>query len=122
MTADQSPNKAGKAQVALTKTVRAVTKPGGKDVDWEKVRAVGAIIGAVTVLHGLKTRSWRYLHTAATALAIGAAAAARLKARYAGASQAPEADDPHLRSGDDPLSVRARPSSPNRGCDRNEHR
>ena len=90
MTADQSPNKAGKAQVALTKTVRAVTKPGGKDVDWEKVRAVGAIIGAVTVLHGLKTRSWRYLHTAATALAIGAAAAARLKARYAGASQAPE--------------------------------
>jgi hypothetical protein len=32
---------------AITKTVRAVTRPGGKDVDWEKVRAVGAIIGAV---------------------------------------------------------------------------
>jgi hypothetical protein len=90
MTADQVPKQAGKAQAALTKTVRAVTWPGGKDVDWEKVRAVGAIIGAVTVIHGLKTRSWRYLHTAATALAIGAAAAGRLKAKYSGASQAPE--------------------------------
>jgi hypothetical protein len=90
MTADQSPEQAGKAQAALTKTVRAVTWPGGKDVDWERVRAVGAMIGAAAVIHGLKTRSWRYLHTAAAALAIGAAAAARLKAKYAGAPQAPE--------------------------------
>jgi len=90
MTADQSPQKAGKAQAALTRTVRTVTWPGGKDVDWEKVRAVGAIIGALAVLHGLKTRSWRYIHTAAAGLAIGAAAAARLKHRYAGAAQAQE--------------------------------
>jgi hypothetical protein len=92
MTADQSPKQAGTAQAALTRTVRAVTQPGGKDVDWGKVGAVGSIIGAVAVIHihGLKTRSWRYLHTAAVALAIGAAAAGFLKARYAGASQAPE--------------------------------
>jgi hypothetical protein len=90
MAADQTPEQAGKAQAAITRVVRAVTEPGGKDVDWEKVRAVSAIIAAVTVIHGLKTRSWRYLHTAAAALAIGAAAAGRLKAKYAGASRAPE--------------------------------
>jgi len=57
MTADQSPKQPGKAQAAFTKTVRAVTQPAGKDIDWERVRAVSAIIGAITVLHGLKTRS-----------------------------------------------------------------
>ena len=88
MTAEQSPKQAGKAQAALTKTVRGITQPGGKDVDWERVGAVGSIVGAVAVIHGLKTRSWRYLHTAAVALAIGAAVAGRLRARYAGPSQA----------------------------------
>ena len=90
MTADQSPKQTGKVPSALTKTVRAVTQPGGKDVDWERVGAVGSIVGAVAVIHGLKTRSWRYLHTAAVALAIGAAVAGRLRAKYAGASQAPD--------------------------------
>jgi hypothetical protein len=89
MATDQSPGQTGKAQAALTRVVRAVTQPGGKDVDWEKVRAVGAIIGAIAVIHGLKTRSWRYIHTAAAALAIAAAAAARLKGKYAEASEAP---------------------------------
>jgi hypothetical protein len=92
MTADQSPKQAGKTQTALTRTVRAVTQPGGKDVDWGRVGAVGSIVGAVAVLHGLNTRSWRYLRIAATTLVIGAAVAARLKAKYAGASQAPEND------------------------------
>jgi hypothetical protein len=90
MTADQSPKQAGKAQAALTRTVRAVTQPGGKDVDWGRVGAVGSIVGAIAVIHGLKTRSWRYLHTAAVALAIGAAAAGFLKTRYSGAPQEPE--------------------------------
>jgi hypothetical protein len=90
MTADESPKQAGKAQAALTRTVQAVTQPGGADVDWAKVGAVGSIVGAVAVIHGLKTRSWRYLHTAAVALAIGAGAAGFLKARYAGAPPAPE--------------------------------
>jgi hypothetical protein len=89
MTASQSPARPGKAQAALATTVRAVTQPGGMDVDWGKVGAVSSIVGAVAVIHGLRTRSWRYLHTAAVALVIGAAVAGRLKARYAGASQAP---------------------------------
>src|SRR6516162_9275738 len=83
MTADESPKQAGKAQAALT-------QPGGADVDWAKIGAVGSIVGAVAVIHGLKTRSWRYLHTAAVALAIGAGAAGFLKAKYAGASQTPD--------------------------------
>jgi hypothetical protein len=90
MAADQSPEQAGKARAVITRVVRTVTQPGGKDVDWEKVRAVGAIIGALAVIHGLRTRSWRYIHTAAAGLAIGAAAAGRLKNRYAAPSQAPE--------------------------------
>jgi hypothetical protein len=90
MTADQSPEQAGKAQATLTRTVRAVTQPGGKDVDWAKVGAVGSIVGAVAVIHGLNNRSWRYLRTAAVALAIGAGVAGFLKARYAGAPQAPD--------------------------------
>ena len=89
MTADESPKQAGKAQTALTRTVQVVTQPGGADVDWAKIGAVGSIVGAVAVIHGLKTRSWRYLHTAAVALAVSAAAAGFLKARYAGAPQAP---------------------------------
>ena len=89
MTADQSPKQAGKAQAALTRTVQAVTRPGGKDVDWGRVGAVGSLVGAVAVIHGLKSRSWRYLHTAAVALAIGAGAAGFLKARYARVPKAP---------------------------------
>jgi hypothetical protein len=88
MTADQSPEQAGKAQAVLTRTVQAVTQPGGREVDWAKVGAVGSIVGAVAVLHGLNSRSWRYLRTAAVALAIGAAAAGFLKTRYAGSEQA----------------------------------
>jgi hypothetical protein len=48
------------------------------------------MIGAITVIHGLKSRSWRYVHAAAAALAIGAVAAGRLKDKYAGPSEAPE--------------------------------
>jgi hypothetical protein len=90
MAAEQPAGQAGKAQPVIARLMRAVTQPGGKDVDWEKVRAVGAMIGAVTVIHGLKSRSWRYIHAAAAALAIGAVAAGRLKDKYAGPSDAPE--------------------------------
>jgi hypothetical protein len=90
MTAEQPAKQAGTAQAAFTKTVRTITQPGGMDVNWGKVGAVSSIVGAVAVLHGLKTRSWRYLHTATVALVIGAAVAGRLKAKYAGASQAPD--------------------------------
>ena len=90
MAAEQPAGQAGKAQPEIAGLARAVTRPGGKDVDWERVRAVFALIGAVTVIHGLKSRSWRYIHAAAAALAIGAVAAGRLKDKYAGPSDAPE--------------------------------
>ena len=90
MTADQTPAQAGRAQAAMTRSVRAVTQPGGRNVDWERVGAVASIIGAATVILGFKARSWRYVRTAATGLAIGTAVAARLKNKYAGTSQAPE--------------------------------
>ena len=90
MTADQAPKQAGQARAAINRAVQAVTQPGGKDVDWAKVGAVGSIIGAVTVIHGLKTRSWRYAHTATTVLAIGTMAAGRLQKRYARASRTAE--------------------------------
>jgi hypothetical protein len=89
MATDQAPEQAGEAQSTIIRLVRAVTRPGGMDIDWEKVRAVGAIIGAVAVIHGLKTRSWRYIHTAAAVLAVGAATAARLKKISAGPPEAP---------------------------------
>jgi hypothetical protein len=90
MEAEQSPRQAGKAQAVITSLVCAVTRPGGKDIDWERVGAVGSMIGAVTVILGLRTRQWRYMRTAATVLAIGSAVAGRLKDKYAGASPAAE--------------------------------
>jgi hypothetical protein len=83
VTADE----ARQVQAVAPGFVRAVAWPGGKDVDWDKVQAVIAIIGAVTLLHGLRTRSWRYLHTATTVLGIGATVAGRLKDRYAEAAR-----------------------------------
>ena len=41
MAVDQAAGQDGKAKAALTKVVRAVTQPGGKDIDWQRVRAVG---------------------------------------------------------------------------------
>jgi hypothetical protein len=76
----------------MTRSVRAVTQPGGRNVDWERVGAVASIIGAATVILGFKARSWRYMRTAATGLAISAAVAAHLKNKYAGTSQAPDSE------------------------------
>jgi hypothetical protein len=34
-----------------------------KDFDWKMVGGAGSIIGGIAVMHGLKTRKWRYIHT-----------------------------------------------------------
>jgi hypothetical protein len=92
MAVDQAPTKDETATSAITGVVRAITQPGGKDIDWEKVRAVGAIIGGISVIVGLRHHRWRYIHTFGVVLAIAAAAAERLKNKYVGAAQAPEKD------------------------------
>ncbi len=90
MAADLDPAKDGKAKPAITGLVRSVTQPGGINIDWKNVRAAGAVISGIAVIHGLKTRKWRYIHTFGLVLGIFAAAAAGLKDKYAGAAQAPE--------------------------------
>ena len=90
MTVDHAPSQDSKMRSAITTVVRAVTQPAGKNVDWQRVSAVGEVIGALAAVHGLKTRTWRYIHTAGTALGIGSAAAGYLKDKFGEAAQTPE--------------------------------
>jgi hypothetical protein len=92
MAADQVPAQTGQAEPTITRIVRAVTQPGGKDVDWEKVRAAGVIVGSLAAIYGLKNRSWRHVNTAATVLVIAAGVAARLKDRYVKAADSPASE------------------------------
>ena len=66
----------------IARVARVVTQPGGKNIDWNKVRAAGAVIAGMSVLLGVRHRRWRYAHTIGVVLGIGAAAAARLKDKY----------------------------------------
>jgi hypothetical protein len=90
MAADQVPTQAGDAEPGFARIVRAVTQPGGMDIDWEKVRAAAVIVGSVAAIYGLKNRSWRRINTVATVLVIGSEIAGRLKARYVKSAGAPE--------------------------------
>jgi hypothetical protein len=90
MAADQVPTQAGDAEPGFARLVRAVTQPGGQDIDWEKVHAAGVIVGSVAAIYALKNRSWRHVNTAATVLIFGSSIAGRLKARYVKAAEAPE--------------------------------
>jgi len=71
------------AEPVIARVVRAVTQPGGMDIDWKKVRAAGAIIAGLSVILGIRHRRWRYTHTFGVILGVAAAAAARLKDKYA---------------------------------------
>ena len=75
MAVDQASTKDETTTSVITGVVRAITQPGGKDIDWEKVRAAGAIIGGISVIVGLRHHRWRYIHTFGVVLAIAAAAA-----------------------------------------------
>ena len=83
MAGDQAPAKDRPANPVITGVVRAVTQPGGKDIDWAKVRAVSGVIAGICVLHGVRHRRWRYLHTFGVVLGVAAAAASLLQRKYA---------------------------------------
>jgi hypothetical protein len=61
-------------------------------IDWKMVGGAGSIIGGIAVMHGFKTRKWRYIHTFGVALGFAATAAPIVKrARDLRTEPAPEA-------------------------------
>ena len=40
------------------------------NINWKRVGAAGSIIGGIAVMHGLRTRKWRYIHTIGVALGV----------------------------------------------------
>ncbi len=90
MAVDQARVEDKTAERVIVRVVRAVTQPGGMNIDWKTVRAVGAVIAGISVIHGVRHRRWRYIHSFGVALGIFAAVAARLKDRYVG--QCPPGD------------------------------
>lgn len=59
--------------------VRAITRPGGINIDWARVRAGSAAIAGLALLHGVRHRSWRYVHTLAVVVGVAAAGATVLQ-------------------------------------------
>ena len=82
MAGDQASVKDETAEPAIARVVRAVTQPGGRDIDWKRVRAAGVAIAAISVILGVRHRRWRYTHSFGVVLGIAAAAAAGLKDKY----------------------------------------
>jgi len=82
MAVDESSATDETAESAIARVARAVTQPGGVNIDWKKVQAAGAVIAGVSVILGVRRRQWRYTHTAGVVLGIAAAAAAGLKYWY----------------------------------------
>jgi hypothetical protein len=80
--AAQAPAKDQTAESAMARYVRAVTQPGGMDIDWPRVRATGAVIAGLSAIHGLRYRQWQYVHIFGVALGLVAAAAGLLKNKY----------------------------------------
>ena len=90
MAADQASTRNQAAESAIARYARAVTQPGGLDIDWPTVRATGDVIAGLCALQGLKYRKWEYVHTFGVVLGIVATAAGLLKNRYNKAPQPAE--------------------------------
>jgi len=80
--ADQASAKDQAAEPVIARYARAITAPGGMNLDWSKVRATGAIIAGLSAIHGLKYRKWQYVHTFGGVLGMVAAGAAFLQKKY----------------------------------------
>jgi len=48
-------------------------------INWRMVGGAGSIIGGIAVMHGLKSRKWRYIHTFGVALGFVATVAPIVK-------------------------------------------
>jgi hypothetical protein len=97
------------AKPTIASIVRAVTQPGGMNIDWKKVRAAGAVIAGVSVILGVRHRRWRYAHRAGMVLGLVAATAAHLKGMYV---QAPKDDDDRGSGSDHDTSAASDPLPP----------
>jgi len=82
MAADQTSTKNEAAGPVIARVVRAVTQPGGMNIDWKRVRAAGAVIAGISVILGIRHRRWRYAHSFGVVLGIAAATAGHLKDKY----------------------------------------
>lgn len=82
MAADQASTKDPTAESTIARYVRAVTQPGGMNIDWPKIGAVGDVIVGLTAIRGLRHRKWQYAHNFGVALGFVAIAAGLLKKKY----------------------------------------
>ena len=82
MAADQALTMDQTAESVLARYARAVTQPGGRNIDWPRVRATAEIIAGLTAIHGLKYRKWEYVHTFGVVLGLVATAAGLLNKKY----------------------------------------
>jgi hypothetical protein len=80
--ADQASTRGQTAESVIARYARAVTRPGGMDIDWPRVRAAGEVVAGVTAIQGLRHRKWEYVHTFGVVLGIVATAAGLLKKKY----------------------------------------
>jgi hypothetical protein len=51
------------------------------NIDSKRIGAVGSIIAALAVLHGLRSRRWRYIHTFGVGLGVASAVLPLLEGR-----------------------------------------
>jgi hypothetical protein len=88
MAVDQASGNGENAKPGVAGLVRSAAQQAGK-IDWAKVGAAGTVIGGIAVIHGMRHRRWRYIHTAGVVLGIAAAIAPPVT-KLAGAKRAPE--------------------------------
>jgi hypothetical protein len=80
--ADQALTRGQTAESVLAKYARTVTQPGGRNIDWPRVRATGEVIAGLTAIHGLRYRKWEYVHTFGVVLGLVATTLGLLKKKY----------------------------------------
>jgi predicted alpha-1,6-mannanase (GH76 family) len=89
MAVDHASSKGESAKPGVAGFVRSAAQQADK-IDWAKVGAAGTVIGGIAVIHGMKQRRWRYIHTLGVVLGIAAAIVPGLIRIFARSPRAPE--------------------------------